>query len=81
MALPPGADLSKIPLSKPPPGHVSNFVNPEDSLANVVSGVGIAMTVVTGAVVVARLTANMKQSRKWFLDDCKIQLAIATSTR
>jgi hypothetical protein len=72
MSIPPGVDLSLVPLAKAPPGHVSNFENPEASLAHVVSGVGITMTVITGVVVLARLTANMKQSRRWFLDDCKL---------
>jgi hypothetical protein len=71
MSIPAGLDLSKVPLTRPPPGHVSNFVNPKDSLADVIFGVSTSMTIVTAFVVIARLIANMKQSRKWFFDDCK----------
>ena len=66
--IPPGADLSKIPLQKNP-AVKSNFVDPP-TLAPAVTGVGITMTTIAVVFVLMRLTANMRSARKIGWDDC-----------
>jgi hypothetical protein len=67
-ALPPGMDLSKIPLMPNPSGAPPNFVNPPD-LMGAVLGVGIALMVLSGILLIFRLVTNYKISRITF-DDC-----------
>ena len=69
-SLPPGVDLNKVPIQAPPPGTVSNFVNPP-SFAPAVAGVSIVIIVLEVFVVAARLYTNSQSRRKIWLDDCK----------
>lgn len=71
ISLPPGTDLSTIPLVAPPPGMSSNFVDPE-SLANTIMAIGILMLVLTAFVVIVRLFTNYYGTRGLGLDDCII---------
>lgn len=70
-SLPPGIDLSTIPLAAPPPGATSNFINPE-SLATTFMGIGVFMLVLTAIVVIVRLFSNYRATRGLGWDDCII---------
>lgn len=68
-SIPPGIDLSKIPMAPPPPGINSNFVNPE-SLATPAIVIGVSMLVMTAFVVIVRLFSNYHAARGLGWDDC-----------
>lgn len=70
-ALPPGTDLSTIPLTPSPDGH-SNFVDPP-SLAPTIVGLSIILIIISLTFLTARIYANLRSSRKHTLgwDDCK----------
>ena len=68
-SLPPGTDLSKIPLA-PNPNVSSNFVNPP-SLAPTIVGLSTTLIAITLAFMVARLYANIHSVRKVGWDDCE----------
>lgn len=67
--LPPGVDLSKIPLSPPPKGLVSNFINPP-SLAPVAEVVGGLLIAIETILVLLRTCTNWKSFGKLRLEDC-----------
>ena len=69
-AIPPGTDLSTIPLSANPNGDPPNFLNPP-SQGNTVIGVGVPMIFISTICVVIRLSTALKITRKMSLDDCK----------
>lgn len=70
MSLPPIIDLSKIPLMKPPPGEVSNFINPP-SIGNAIIIVQVVfLTLMLGFVALRIYTRGfLNRSLGW--DDCK----------
>lgn len=68
-SLPPGADLSQTPLSPPPNGQVSNFVNPP-SLAHVTEGVGGFLIALETVLLVLRTYSNVKTAGKIRFEDC-----------
>lgn len=68
-----GLDFSKIPISQPPPGVVSNFENPP-SIAGAVIAIGVIMVVLTMSFVMLRLYSNHHAKRKFCLDDCTISI-------
>ncbi|KAF4625059.1 hypothetical protein G7Y89_g13109 [Cudoniella acicularis] len=68
MSLPPGIDLSKVPLMPNPSGAPPNFVDPP-SLASTVEGVGISLMIISGFLLIFRLVANLKNPRRLGFDD------------
>ncbi|KAL8851920.1 MAG: hypothetical protein Q9221_003131 [Calogaya cf. arnoldii] len=66
--LPPGVDLSKIPLLPPPAGKASNFIDPP-SLASIAEGVGGFFIAVETLLLILRTVSNLKTFRKLRLDD------------
>ena len=72
-SIPPGFDLSKIPIGSPPTGVAPNFVNPQ-TLAPTILAVSIVILVLTIAVVFLRLYARLYShstvERKLGYDDC-----------
>ena len=68
-SLPPGADLSQIPLSPPPTGQVSNFMNPP-SLGHVTEGVGGFLIALETILLVLRTYTNVKTLGKIRFEDC-----------
>lgn len=69
-----GLDLSKIPISQPPPGVIPNFENPP-SIAGAVIAIGVIMVVLTMSFVMLRLYSNHHAKRKYRLDDYTCILA------
>lgn len=68
--IPPGTDLSTVPLAPNPNGNLPNFVNPP-SQADTVLGVGLPLVIISTFVVAVRLATNFRSARKLGLDDCK----------
>ena len=68
-SLPPGTDLSQIPLSPPPTGRVSNFVNPP-SLAHVTEGVGGFLIALETVLLILRTYSNIKTVGRVRFEDC-----------
>lgn len=68
MALPPGMDLSAIPLMPNPSGGPPDFEG-GPSLRNAELITGIALMAVSGTLLVFRIATNLKISRKLGLDD------------
>ena len=73
--LPPGVDLSTVPMQSPPPGHIPNFDNPPDSQAPIVIGTGVAFGSLSLIFVCLRVWTNMTVSKKLRADDCERHLA------
>ena len=70
--LPPGVDLSTIPIGPPPPGVQSNFVDPY-SAAPAATAV-IAILIVLQVVFVSiRLYGNIKSFHNLAIDDCEFE--------
>lgn len=69
-ALPPGTDLSKVPLAANPSGAPPNFTNPP-SLGDAVEGVGISLIAISGVFILFRLYTNSKPPRSLGVDDGK----------
>lgn len=67
--IPPGADLSKIPMAENPNGNPPNFVNPPTQNATVLA-VGLPFAIISTCFVVLRLVTNFKNLRHFGLDDC-----------
>ena len=67
-ALPPGTDLSKIPMAPNPSGAPPNFDHGA-SLAGAVRGVGVTMAVITFGLLVIRLRVYVKANHKLMWDD------------
>ncbi len=57
--LPPGIDLSKLPLLSPPKGQISNFINPP-SLAPVAVGVGSLLIAIETILLAFRTCSNVQ---------------------
>lgn len=68
-ALPPGTDISKVPLAPNPNGDPPNFVNPPTKAA-VAIAVGLPLAIISVCFVSLRLITNIKIARKLGLDDC-----------
>jgi len=71
MALPLGADLTKIPMAANPNGDPPNFEH-GPSLAGAVRGVGATMAAVTLILLVIRLRVYIKANRGLVWDDGKL---------
>ena len=71
-----GLDFSKIPISKPPPGVVSNFENPK-TIAGAVIAIGVVMMILTVSFVMLRLYSNHHAKRKFSIDDCMIPILLS----
>ncbi|KAL8950865.1 MAG: hypothetical protein Q9222_003119 [Ikaeria aurantiellina] len=67
-ALPPSADLSKVPLAPNPNGSPPNFLQPASQEATVISA-GLPFAVVGALFVTIRLIASHTSARKVSLDD------------
>lgn len=70
LAIPPGTDLSKVPLAPNPSGAPPNFVDPP-SLANISYGLVSAMLVLSSVLVILRVLSGLKKDRWLKVDDCK----------
>lgn len=73
-------DPSKIPLSRPPPGTTSNFVDPPDLTPNVIACHTILLFFTTVCVFIRLYTRKIIQKRVGF-DECKSRLACAPSCK
>ena len=69
-AIPPGADLSKIPSGVNPNGDPPNFTNPPNQ-ENLVLAVGLPLVIISVVCVALRVTANLSIARKLLVDDCE----------
>lgn len=67
-ALPPGIDLSQIPLQEHPTGGVPNFEN-GPSLINAVRAVGVALGFTALVLIILRLSTWYRLKRPLGLDD------------
>lgn len=67
--IPPGADLSKIPLAANPNGDPPNFVNPPSQGATVLA-VGLTFAVIGFSFVMLRIYTNLRVVHKLKVDDC-----------
>ena len=66
-----GLDISKLPISMPPPGVIPNFKNPQ-TIAGAIITIGVVMVILTVTFVALRLYSNHHANRKYGLDDCMI---------
>ncbi|MCJ1462834.1 hypothetical protein MMC07_001437 [Pseudocyphellaria aurata] len=66
--MPPGVDLSHIPIASPPPGQKSNFINPP-SLAPVAEIVGSLLIAIETIILVFRTCSNVKTFGRIRLED------------
>lgn len=73
--LPPGTDLSIIPLAPNPNGDPPNFVDPP-SQEKISLGVGISLMILALFALALRLVSNLRYTRKLALDDCTRELSI-----
>ena len=71
-SLPPGLDLSNFPLSPPPPGIASNFVDPT-SLASLTLAVVVTLIVLTTLFVGIRLYTSIFIICSVGIEDCKVK--------
>jgi hypothetical protein len=69
--IPPGADLSKIPLAKNPDGSPPNFMDPPSLVAEAYSVILILM-ITSFTIMALRLYSNILSHRKLLVDDCKL---------
>lgn len=65
----PGLDLSTIPLSRPPPGQETNFINPPS--LSWVGRLAIYLTLPLAVVAVTLRTYVRLRTRQVGPDDCK----------
>lgn len=70
LSLPPGTDLTKVGLQPNPNGQPPNLIDPP-SRANLVLGIGLALSITSALFVSLRLGTNFKFSKKLGLDDCE----------
>lgn len=68
-AIPPGTDLSSIPLTHNPNGDPPNFVNPPTQAA-IALAVGLPLAIISACFVSVRLITNFKIVHKLGPDDC-----------
>ncbi|KAI1657939.1 hypothetical protein F4813DRAFT_64600 [Daldinia decipiens] len=73
-ALPPGIDLSQVPLAANPNGDPPNFVNPP-SLISTVQAVGITLGLISLVLVILRLTVYHRTKRGVGFDDVFVVMA------
>ena len=67
--LPPGTDLSQVPISRNPNGDPPNFKDPI-SLATTILATGLAFAIASAFFVGLRIFTNLRLARKLWLDDC-----------
>lgn len=70
MALPPGMDLSKIPLMPNPSGAPPDFLSGPTLYEELLSS-GITLLVIGSSFLIFRLATNLKISKRLGLDDCE----------
>ena len=68
-AIPPGTELSRIPLTQNPNGDPPNFVNPPTQEV-VALAVGLPLAIISACFVSVRLITNFKVAHKLGSDDC-----------
>lgn len=68
--IPPGTDLSKVPLAPNPNGDAPNFVDPPSQAATVLA-VGLPLAIISTHVVALRLATNYRSTRILGVDDCE----------
>ena len=72
--IPPGANLSKIPLAQNPNGSPPNFANaPSQSSTDL--AVGLPFAILSTCFVFLRLITNFRHTRKLGMDDCACLIA------
>lgn len=77
--LPPGTDLSKTPLSPPPPGQQSNFMDPPSQAWR--PRLAIYMTLPPTIIfVVVRVHARLSLKHGLQIDDCKSRHPLGSRT-
>lgn len=67
--VPPGMDLSQIPLAPNPNGDPPNFDGGPD-LQSTILATGVVFIVISSAFVIIRLWTSLQKTRKLHLDDC-----------
>ncbi|KAF2488554.1 hypothetical protein BU16DRAFT_473457 [Lophium mytilinum] len=72
--IPPGTDLSKVPLGVNPSGAPPNFVNPP-TLVHSVQAIGVVLAIISLFLVCVRLGVYRTISRGILLDDASIIIA------
>ena len=77
-SFPPGTDLSMIPVAEPPPGHTSNFNNPQTS-AQAIIGISAITSVLTFSQLLARLVGTFYITHSSGPDDYACILAFLFS--
>ena len=73
LEIPPGMDLTKVPLAANPSGAPPNFDNPP-SLAAVTYGMTCTMMVLAFGLVGLRVLAVFKKERRLKIDDCELRI-------
>lgn len=68
-ALPPGVDLSKVPLAPNPNGNPPNFTG-GPSLQPAILGTGITFMTISIAFVIVRIGTGLINTKRLHLDDC-----------
>lgn len=79
-SLPPGTDLSNVPLAPNPSGAPPNFIDPP-SLTPAFLGIGIAFIIVCSILIFLRLFTYLKTLGKVHLDDCGLMISPNLSAR
>ena len=67
--IPPGTDLSTIPLGQNPNGQPPNFTNPPNQEWLVLC-VGLPLIITSCMFVALRVATNYKVARRLLIDDC-----------
>lgn len=73
LAIPPGVDLTKVPLAANPSGAPPNFVD-SPSLAAVTYGMTCTMMVLAYSLVALRCVSVFKKERRLKIDDCELRI-------
>jgi hypothetical protein len=68
VAIPPGTDLSKVPLGVNPNGSPPNFIDPPNLIASV-QGVGVSLAAVAFVLLAIRLRVYVRLNRGLVIDD------------
>lgn len=78
--IPPGIDLSTVPLATNPNGAPPNFVN-APSLYPAMLGTGISLMVLSGMAVILRVITNLRVSKRLEMDDSELRSLRETKMR
>jgi hypothetical protein len=80
MNFPPDTDLMSLPMAINPNGDPPNFINPP-SLKNTMLGLGVALIAISGPMLILRLIANWRHSKRLYMDDSKYIIPVYTENR